>query len=83
MFWWNLALLRTLNNLSQAGLAREAGLHQTTVSRYESGARPHDLADISKLAAALNVDPAIFEADAIRITRRGVVSVEPATRRHR
>lgn len=49
----NLKALRLKKNLSQEGLAFEAGLHRTFVSHVERGARNISIDNIDRLAEAL------------------------------
>jgi transcriptional regulator with XRE-family HTH domain len=52
--------LRVERALSQAALAREAGLDTATVNRLELGRRPASLTTIRKLAKALSVEPKVL-----------------------
>ena len=47
--------LRIKNNLSQAKLADELNMYQTSISRYESGAREAGYAELIALADYFNV----------------------------
>lgn len=58
----NLMLLRERHSLSQAELARAAGVGRATVARIENGA-PARWATIRVLAAALNVEPSALMGD--------------------
>ncbi len=57
-FAYNLRNLRTLQGISQEGLAELAGFHRTYVSQVERGVTNISLDNIEKLAKALKVDPA-------------------------
>jgi transcriptional regulator with XRE-family HTH domain len=54
----NCARYRRAAGLSQAQLARKAGICQTTVAFLETGARPASLRVFTAVAAALGVPPA-------------------------
>lgn len=58
MFATNLRRLRHAKGLSQEGLAHEAGVDRTYVSRLERGASVVGLEVIGKLANVLKVEPA-------------------------
>lgn len=49
----NLKALRLKNNLSQEGLALEAGLHRTFIAHVERGMRNISVDNIDRLASAL------------------------------
>jgi transcriptional regulator with XRE-family HTH domain len=52
--------LRLERALSQAALAREAGLDTATVNRLELGRRPASLTTVRKLSAALKIEPRVL-----------------------
>ena len=52
--------MRVERALTQAALAREAGLDTATVNRLETGKRPASLTTIRKLAKALRVEPKVL-----------------------
>ena len=54
----NVGLLRKRRGLTQEQLGWASGLHQTAVTRIESGERKPTLETILKLAAGLEVPPA-------------------------
>lgn len=57
IFGNRLRTLRLSQNISQEELAFRSGLHRTYVSSVERGERNISLANISKLAKALDVEP--------------------------
>lgn len=50
-----LVKMREEIGLSQVEVARRLGRHQSFVSKYETGERPLDVADLKTVAAALGV----------------------------
>ncbi len=70
--------LRTVRHeryLNQSQAARGAHTHRDCVAALEQGQRPSNPEIIHRLAAALNVDPAVLTADAITIHRDGRIEV--------
>jgi transcriptional regulator with XRE-family HTH domain len=55
-----LALLRDLRGLSQAALARKAGIGKSQLSKYETGKEKPKLESLSKLLAVLEIQPLQF-----------------------
>jgi transcriptional regulator with XRE-family HTH domain len=55
-----LSQLREGKDISQAELAREAGLSQSLVNRIEQGLRRPSLGTVDKLARALGVAPSVL-----------------------
>jgi transcriptional regulator with XRE-family HTH domain len=55
-----LTLLRDLRGLSQAALARRAGIGKSQLSKYENGKEKPKLESLSKLLAVLDVQPLQF-----------------------
>lgn len=53
----NLRYHRTLQGISQEGLADRAGLHRTFVSQVERGITNVSMDNVEKLARTLNIDP--------------------------
>lgn len=53
-----LARIRKEKGLTQAALAEMVGVEQPTIQRWEKGKREPELAQLFKLAAALDIDPA-------------------------
>ncbi len=76
-----LPLVRKDRNLTFEQLARAIGTHRDRIARLEHGERPVTLDTIMRLADALNVDPAVFTADAITIRRNGTIEVAAVTGR--
>lgn len=69
--------LREVNGWSQAELARRSGVHQSVISRLESGqSQSVSLKNLEKLAGALECDPGYL------IAKRADVE-QPASRRWR
>jgi transcriptional regulator with XRE-family HTH domain len=60
LFGQVLAAQRRTLGLTQAALARRAGLHQTTVARIEAGRRETSNACLLKLAGGLGVHPGVL-----------------------
>jgi len=60
VFAANLRRLRHAKGLSQEGLAHEAGVNRTYMSRLEKGGSYVGLEIIGKLAKVLKVEPAEF-----------------------
>ena len=60
VFAFNLRRLRHQRGLSQEGLAHEAGINRSYMSRLERGANYVGLEIIAKLALALKTEPAEF-----------------------
>lgn len=58
--------LRKARGLSQEQLGHAAGLDRTYISQAEAGRRNVTLQTITKLARALNVDPAALVSDVVR-----------------
>ena len=55
-----LTLLRDLRGLSQAAVARRAGIGKSQLSKYETGKEKPKLESLSKLLAVLDVQPLQF-----------------------
>ncbi len=63
------ALRREVRGMDQGDLAREIGVHKSTMSGYEKGTRGMDRATIEKIAAALDCDFVDIWDDAYNIAR--------------
>jgi len=75
----NLRQLRLDVFLSQAALARRAGLHALTVTRLEAGATAPSTRTVRALAAALGVEPrALATPNEVAELRRLKRAPEPA-----
>jgi len=75
----NLRQLRLDGFLSQAELARRAGLHALTVTRLEAGATAPSTRTVRALAAALGVEPrALATPNEVAELRRLKRAPEPA-----
>lgn len=74
--------LREVNGWSQAELARRSGVHQSVISRLESGqSQSVSLRNLEKLAGALECDPGYLiakRADAKRPSARPRRTRRPA-----
>ena len=51
---------RKSRNLTQIGLARQLGRHQSFVSKLERGERRIDIVELLEILSVLGVDPASF-----------------------
>jgi transcriptional regulator with XRE-family HTH domain len=75
----NLRRLRLERFLSQAELARRAGLHALTVTRLEAGATAPTTRTVRALAEALSVEPgALASPDEVAELRRVLGRSSPA-----
>jgi transcriptional regulator with XRE-family HTH domain len=66
----NLRKLRHARGLSQEALAYEAGIDRTYISALERGVYSATIDMVAKIAAVLEVDPAILLQKPIRSSRR-------------
>ena len=71
-FAQNLKALRLERGLTQAALARRAGLASTAISMYELGQRQPDLDRLERLAQALDAPASALLACCLLYTSRGI-----------
>jgi len=67
---------RLRRHLSQAGLARAAGINQASISNYEQGKRDLPVSVLVRIAAALDVDIVEIVNDDVQ---RSLLGMPPAT----
>lgn len=63
-----IAQLRKERKMTQAKLAKEAGVSTSAIAMYETNRRQPDEATVQLLAKTLGVDPASFGAEAVIVT---------------
>lgn len=63
-----LKYIRSSRGLTQAQLAKKAGLGQSTIGQIESGAKDPSISTLRKIAAALDIEMAVlFASDDVHV----------------